>query len=248
MREVTFAANVRGPQAAQQQLGSANLHVRPPASRTFDRSPIAVACNGPIVAGVIQLRNLAVQPGHPLRSPSPRTCRARRSRQRTWKVAAKQSNDFNGPGNDLTLDAVHSSITTSVTGACVTQPCPPNGPLQRHGAVGAVDAHRSPCPAAGSPPTCCWLRKFGKQLLGPPGSLTARTTGALTFDEATYDYTGAGAKIATLRIDKSAIAAVPNNGATSLQAVLRLAPVIHDTDGHAAGRDAGRVRLEPGTA
>ena len=41
-----------------------------------------------------------------------------------WGMKAKQSNDFNGSGNDFTLDTANSVLSGTLTG-CTFQPCPP---------------------------------------------------------------------------------------------------------------------------
>jgi hypothetical protein len=106
-----------------QQLGSANL--TPPAGYTLQgvTAPPAPA-TATIVDGVLQLRELALQPGASLTvSMSVTTACDSGSRTKSWQTATKQSNDFQGaPGNSLMLDAATSSITTTTVGACV--PCP----------------------------------------------------------------------------------------------------------------------------
>jgi hypothetical protein len=45
----------------------------------------------------------------------------------TWGIAAKQSNDFNGTGNNFQLDPNSaSSLNGTLTGSCTVQPCPPS--------------------------------------------------------------------------------------------------------------------------
>jgi hypothetical protein len=41
-----------------------------------------------------------------------------------WGMEAKQSNEFNGPGNDFVLDTANSTLSGTLTG-CTFQPCPP---------------------------------------------------------------------------------------------------------------------------
>jgi hypothetical protein len=111
---------------SSQQLGSANL--TPPSQLPVVSASVPSPGTASVVGGVVQLRNLGVAPGQSvdvtLHATAPGGCP---SATYTWGVQAKQSNDFNGsPGNDLTLDAAHSSLTTTVSGPCalrfVTQP------------------------------------------------------------------------------------------------------------------------------
>ncbi len=122
-------------ETATQQLGSANLFwptqlsvlsasAPAPASATLSPSCTYGTLTGPCVA----LRNLALPPGGKVTITmsvlTPPGCAVGPF---MWTDEAKQSNDFNGPpGNDLTLDSAHSSLSTTVQGACAlkfgTQP------------------------------------------------------------------------------------------------------------------------------
>lgn len=122
---VTLTAHIANL-TSNQQLGSANL--TPPSQLPVGSASVPSPGTASVVGGVVQLRNLSIAPGGSvdvtLQATAPSGCPAATY---TWGVQAKQSNDFNGPpGNDLTLDAAHSSLTTTVNGACslrfVTQP------------------------------------------------------------------------------------------------------------------------------
>jgi hypothetical protein len=133
------------------KLGSLNL--TPPAGITVDGTKLSLSgCSGCTATldalGIIELRGLNQAPqGQPIVltmgnvSTAASGCTA--AAPCTWGYEAKQSNDFSGPpGNDLTLDANTSSITTVLgslqfvtqpTGAQVGQditgtPYDPNGP------------------------------------------------------------------------------------------------------------------------
>jgi len=130
-------------EASQQALGSAN--VTPPSGFTL----VSVTPVGTVAGNVVQLRNLALQPGQStsvtIQANVPCT-----GGTYVWEAQAKQSNDFNGPpGNAFTLDASASNLTTTVDGSChlnfagqptdaqvnatiTTQPfnTPPGGPVQ----------------------------------------------------------------------------------------------------------------------
>jgi len=101
----------------QQQLGSANL--TPPAGFRNVTASTPSQANVPVVAGVIELRNLALQPAATLVVTVKANISCTSVTSTTWTVQAKQANDFNGvPGNDLTLDTLNSSLSTPVTEAC----------------------------------------------------------------------------------------------------------------------------------
>jgi hypothetical protein len=96
-------------QTTTQQIGSVNL-----------TSPFTVLGQSD---NVVRLRNLALAPGAAysvdLHVDAPCTAGTYQ-----WSVVAKQSNDFNGSGNDMTLS--NGPIRSTVTGACAlrftTQP------------------------------------------------------------------------------------------------------------------------------
>jgi hypothetical protein len=112
----TFSATLSN-ETSTQQLGSANLAL--PAGFV----PLSVGVPSPsgtasIVGGAVQLRGLSAPAGTSVsvsvvvRTPCPPGTYA-------WSVIAKQANNFSGdPGNDLTLDAANSSLTTSLGGTC----------------------------------------------------------------------------------------------------------------------------------
>lgn len=98
-------------EAAHQQLGSADLTA--PSGYTLSR---ATTSQGSVtVAGnVVELRNAHLMPGQSLTVTiqlSSSTCSSS-----TWTVEAKQSNNFHGRGNNLTLDRERSNLNTAVCG------------------------------------------------------------------------------------------------------------------------------------
>jgi hypothetical protein len=199
---VTFTATFAVPSAAQQSLGSANL--KPPAGFT-----LVSASTGSIVDGVLRLRNFTVAPNTTRTVTVTADVACSAPIPATWAVFAKQSNDFNGTGNDLDLDAVNSTLTTSVTGCgtkiCTTSPCtsPSGQSTLAIDVVGGVEPGAEVRLAFGTP--------------GTVGIINCGGYDELTIDEATYDYTGDRAKVATYRIDKSRVGPLGNNGATALQ-------------------------------
>ena len=112
----TFTATLSN-ETDTQQLGSANLTV--PAGFSIvsvgGPSPLGTAT---IVGSTIQLRGLSAPAGTSVTvsvvAISPCT-----PGDYPWAVIAKQANNFSGdPGNDLTFDAAHSNLVTTVTGTC----------------------------------------------------------------------------------------------------------------------------------
>jgi hypothetical protein len=105
-------------ETSTQGLGSADLTA--PSGYVLS-SATASQGTASVSRNVVDLRNLALQPGHSLTvtiTMSSASCSTS-----TWAVVAKQSNDFSGlPGNDLTLDKANSSLNTSVCAA----PCKKN--------------------------------------------------------------------------------------------------------------------------
>jgi hypothetical protein len=120
----SFTATFANPSGEQQQLGSANLTA--PAAFGLVSATVPGPATASVSGSTVRLRGLALQPGSSVAVTvvADLPCTPSSS---SWTVLAKQSNDFNGsPGNNLSLNAAGSSLTTSVTGSCslrfVTQP------------------------------------------------------------------------------------------------------------------------------
>jgi hypothetical protein len=99
-----------------QQVGSANINVPPQLTITSEPMIGSIPVNR--VGNQLQPRNLTLPPDASvtitvgLRMPCVGT-------PDTWTVFAKQSNDFSGTGNDLTLlPPPDSQLTTALTGSC----------------------------------------------------------------------------------------------------------------------------------
>ena len=116
-QSTTFSVTLTN-RTSQQQLGSANITV-PSAFTAVSVADPPGAATATANGNVVQLRNAGLAPGGSIvvsvTATVPTTCMATYA----WSVVAKQANDFNGPpGNDLTLDQVASSLTTTVEGGC----------------------------------------------------------------------------------------------------------------------------------
>lgn len=187
--------------SANQSLGSANVSAA-------TNGTGALTINGETGAGVdpaqtyptslLMLRNLGIAPGGSLTVHiSVKTPCA--SGSYTWGIAAKQSNDFNGPpGNAFTLQAGGSSLATAISSGCklkfMTQPASATinsvitdtaysptvtgGPGSAHYvSVQAVDASGAPIASAAGTVTL-------SKVAGTGGSFSASDTTA-SFNPAT---------------------------------------------------------------
>jgi hypothetical protein len=145
-------------------LGSANVTAATNGGSSFTITD-ATASQGnvepPAGPTLLKLRNLNLQPGTSMTVDvvvnTPSSCS---TASYSWGIAAKQSNDFNGTGNDFTLQAAGSNLTTSITGNChlavVKQPtdaqknqtitASDGGPVQ----VGVFDGNGNPAVATGN--------------------------------------------------------------------------------------------------
>lgn len=105
-------------ETSHQRLGSANLTA--PAGYTLSSATVSQG-SATVVGNVVELRNLALMPGQSLTVTIQVTSTA--CSNSTWRVEAKQANNFSGPpGNDLTLNTAKSNLNTAVCAA----PCPSN--------------------------------------------------------------------------------------------------------------------------
>ena len=108
----------------QQNLGSANVTLMTPAGAVPPASVTLVTPGRPasatVVGDVIQLRNLNVRPGRSAFVRFGVPCTAEGASY-SLAIQVKQSNDFNGTGNDL--NPANAPPVLLGVGACV--PCPP---------------------------------------------------------------------------------------------------------------------------
>lgn len=107
----TLSLTVRNT-SAHQTLGSVNVTL--PAPLTLVAAAADAVAGGPVV----ELRSLELAPGAATTvalTVQVGTCTPAST---TTAFAAKQSNDFNGTGNDFTLDAAGSDTVVEVLGSC----------------------------------------------------------------------------------------------------------------------------------
>ncbi len=185
------------------QVGSANL--TPPAGFTVNSAtyPECSTCTATIVGNVVELRNLNLIPGATVvlsmsvSTPSSgyTTTSAPAS---PWTIVAKQCNDFNGAGNDLTVDASTSTLTTvlgelqfntepadaSLTAPISTGPYGTGGPIT----VGAADLSGNPITWFAGTVTIALNPQSGD--LGGDDSAAAGSGGVASFGDLTVGATG----------------------------------------------------------
>lgn len=199
---VPFQAKVTN-RTANQTLGSVNLTV--PADFTI--TGVAVGAGTASRSGnIVQLRNLGLASGQSVTAtitatvPSSSPCAAASF---TWQVAAKQSNDFNGTGNDfgpLASDSVLTT-TTACNGTATTCAAPCLGTLTDPDAsisVSIPDSAGLVTIARGTGLDCAGYTEilaqdFTVDFLPDPGTV-------------------GGTKLVTIDITKAAMQASTNNG------------------------------------
>jgi hypothetical protein len=110
----TFSLTLKN-EASTQQLGSVN--VTAPAGFTVTAAgPASVAS---VANGVVQIRNLSLQPGQTRSDITVTASAPCAASTGQWTLVAKQANDFNGPpGNNFALDGPNSSTAVAVSGSC----------------------------------------------------------------------------------------------------------------------------------
>lgn len=139
-----------------------------------------------------------------------------------WGVAAKQSNDFNGSGNNFQLDPSSagnlSGTFTGSTGSCTSQPCPPSA---------SCSASASSATTSGIATTVGPLPQ-GDSIVTGMESINSNfnyqcptyTAVADVFTFAVFDANGVPQSIpltVTVRIDKSLVSSSGHPGASSWQ-------------------------------
>jgi hypothetical protein len=120
----SFTFTIRN-EASPQQLGSVQISVpAAPAGFMITSAPGATS----FTSSSAQFLNLNLAPS----STATLTVNATvpcGSGSYQWGIAAKQSNNFNGSGNNFQLDPnSNGNLSGTFTGSCTVQPCPPSTP------------------------------------------------------------------------------------------------------------------------
>jgi hypothetical protein len=253
---------------APQELGSANLTL--PAGFTAISASVTGPGKATLSGNVVQLRNLALQPGASLAVTvtADVPCAAG---DYAWSVIAKQSNNFSGPpGNDFGPLTADSSLTTSVTGCgavavgFVGQPAsarvnetitttpynsPPGGPVT----VEVTDASGNRVTTSSAVITVGLAPGSGSGTLSGTTTVTA-VNGLATFDDLSIDAQGTYALVAsspgltsatssTFRIDESATVCVEDAGCTATATLSNGRATIDVTALSASQSDAGVLTI-----
>ena len=139
-----------------------------------------------------------------------------------WPIAAKQSNNFNGSGNDFTLDpASAGNLSGTATGSCTqSPPCPP-GPSCSASASSTTTGDSITVTTSAPVPTgdvvVAGIDGAGS---GVSYSCPTYTSSPDVFSFAVFDANGVAQPIAltvTVRIDKSVVSQSGHPGASSWQ-------------------------------
>jgi hypothetical protein len=146
-----------------------------------------------------------------------------------WGIEAKQSNDFNGTGNDIQLDANSagnlSGTFTGSTGSCTSQPCPPGTPCSA--SASSETTSGTATTVSGLPPGDSIVTAMETGSAGSPFDFSCGTTTppvytplSDVFDFAVFNGAGVAQPIllsVTLRVDKSVVNDSGHPGASSWQ-------------------------------
>lgn len=204
--QTELSATFSVPAGAQQQLGSARLTAPVGLQLVSGSASLSGAGSASISGSTVALDDLSLQPGQSvtLLVTAKASCTPGAL---AWTVAAKQSNQFNGTGNDL--NRVGPAPSTTVTGACgrlrfVTQP-----------AGGVVGAALTGAPLGSGPPVSVEVVDgSGNRLTGSTIPITiAKGTGS-----AGGALTGTLTKTAVLGLASFADLKLDTPGAYTLQA------------------------------
>ena len=144
-----------------------------------------------------------------------------------WGIEAKQSNDFNGAGNDIQLDANSagnlSGTFTGSTGSCTTQPCPPGTSCS---SASSATTSGTATTVSGLPQGDSLVTGMESGSAGSPFNFSCGTTPPVytplsdVFNFAVFNGAGVAQPIllsVTLRVDKSVVSTSGHPGASSWQ-------------------------------
>ena len=144
-----------------------------------------------------------------------------------WGIEAKQSNDFNGAGNDIQLDANSagnlSGTFTGSTGSCTTQPCPPGTSCS---SASSATTSGTATTVLGLPQGDSLVTGMESGSAGSPFNFSCGTTPPVytplsdVFNFAVFNGAGVAQPIllsVTLRVDKSVVSTSGHPGASSWQ-------------------------------
>jgi len=199
-------------EAAHQQLGSAQISA--PAGFTITGAPGATS----FTSTSALFTNLGLAPGATATLTVSATVPCG-SGTYQWGIAAKQSNDFNGAGNNFQIDPNSvGNLSGTFTGTCTVQPCPPSAPCSASASSATTSGTvttSAPLPAGDTIVT-------GMQSVNSNFNYQCPTYTAVAdvFDFAVFDANGVPQSVpltVTVRIDKSLVNSSGHPGASSWQ-------------------------------
>jgi hypothetical protein len=142
-----------------------------------------------------------------------------------WGIEAKQSNDFNGTGNDVQLDSNSVANLSGTLTGCAFQPCPPN--KQCSGSASSATTAGTVVTTSPLPPGDSIVTGMESGSAGSSFNFSCGTTPPVymplsdVFDFAVFNASGTpqpGVTLnVTLRIDKSVVTSSGHPGASSWQ-------------------------------
>jgi hypothetical protein len=123
----SFAFTIKN-EASPQQLGS--VQISAPAGFVITGASVASGASGTasFTSSSALFLDLSLAPGASTTLTVNATVPCGPSTYQ-WRIAAKQSNDFNGTGNNFQLNPNSANnLNGTLTGSCTFQPCPPSAP------------------------------------------------------------------------------------------------------------------------
>jgi hypothetical protein len=139
----------------------------------------------------------------------------------TWPIAAKQSNNFNGSGNNFQLDTTKSHLSGTVTGSCTqSPPCPPGTSCSVSASSAATGDSVTVTTSSPVPQGDVIVAGIEGTGSGVSYSCPTYTSSPDVFSFAVYNANGVPQSIpltVTVRIDKSVVATSGHPGASSWQ-------------------------------
>jgi hypothetical protein len=207
----SFTLTVKN-EASPQQLGS--VQISAPAGFAITSAPGATS----FTSSSALFTNLSLAPGSTVTLTVTATVPCG-SGSYQWGIAAKQSNDFNGSGNNFQLDPNSAGhLSGTFTGSCTFQPCPPSAPCSASASSATTSATvttSAPLPPGDSIVT-------GMESVNSSFNYNCPTYTAVAdvFSFAVFDANGVPQSIpltVTVRIDKSLVGSSGHSGASSWQ-------------------------------
>jgi Domain of unknown function DUF11 len=208
----SFAFTIKN-EASPQQLGS--VQISAPAGFAITNAPGATS----FTSSSAQFLNLNLASGASTTLTVNATVSCNRSTSTyQWGIEAKQSNDFNGTGNDFQLDPNSAGNLSGTLTGCTFQPCPPSAPCSASASSATTSVTvttSAPLPSGDSIVTGIESVNSSFNYSCPTYTAVADVVGFAVFN-------AAGAPQPTLltvtvRIDKSLVGSSGHPGASSWQ-------------------------------